>query len=509
VGRTDPGSEAWSMLHWLMVSNKPRMLAMGQEFDLAHLTETARLDEGEALAILNRLLAKGFIEERRIFPEMSFGFDHPLVLEVAYRGLLKERRRDLHRRAFEALATTAGEGCAPGVGRLAHHSHEAELWDQAVRFCRLAARRAAAQSAYQEAAALYRKALAAAAHMPAGAEQSALAIDLRIELRHVLFPAGHFAEIGDLLEQARSAAEALGDRGRLALVLMHITTHHLGAGRHRQAIDVGVRALAIADERGDSSMARDVPFHLVQASASLGDYRDAVRFARRLLDDPPDGAAGGTTTSLVRMWLAWCLAELGAFGEAHSQLEIAYRDAEGTNQPFPMLVAHLGRGLVYLRERRFEEAAACLEVALGLSERPVLRAWWGAVGSPLGRAWAALGRPEQAVGLLERVVSHTASSRGSGHALRSVHLGEAYLLAGRPDAAMQTARGALDLARSHGERGHEAYALLLTAQLALALGNEPEAIACARAAEDIAAELGMKPLQARVREVLDRTAEPR
>jgi len=34
VGRTDPGSEAWSLIHWLMVSNKPRMLALSQEFDL-------------------------------------------------------------------------------------------------------------------------------------------------------------------------------------------------------------------------------------------------------------------------------------------------------------------------------------------------------------------------------------------------------------------------------------------------------------------------------------------
>src|SRR5262245_45623499 len=34
VGRTDPGSEAWSLMHWLMISNKHRMLALGQEFDL-------------------------------------------------------------------------------------------------------------------------------------------------------------------------------------------------------------------------------------------------------------------------------------------------------------------------------------------------------------------------------------------------------------------------------------------------------------------------------------------
>jgi DNA-binding MarR family transcriptional regulator len=35
VGRTDPGSEAWSLIHWLMVDNKSRFLAIGQEFELA------------------------------------------------------------------------------------------------------------------------------------------------------------------------------------------------------------------------------------------------------------------------------------------------------------------------------------------------------------------------------------------------------------------------------------------------------------------------------------------
>ena len=34
VGWTDPASEAWSLMHWLMIANKHRMLALGQEFDL-------------------------------------------------------------------------------------------------------------------------------------------------------------------------------------------------------------------------------------------------------------------------------------------------------------------------------------------------------------------------------------------------------------------------------------------------------------------------------------------
>src|SRR5512134_1910563 len=35
IGRTDPGSEAWSLMHWMMVNNKSHFLAIGQEFELA------------------------------------------------------------------------------------------------------------------------------------------------------------------------------------------------------------------------------------------------------------------------------------------------------------------------------------------------------------------------------------------------------------------------------------------------------------------------------------------
>ncbi len=35
TGRTDPASQSWSLLHWLLIANKPRMMAITQEFDLA------------------------------------------------------------------------------------------------------------------------------------------------------------------------------------------------------------------------------------------------------------------------------------------------------------------------------------------------------------------------------------------------------------------------------------------------------------------------------------------
>jgi MarR family transcriptional regulator, organic hydroperoxide resistance regulator len=35
TGRTDPGSEAWSLLHWAMISHKQRLMAIGKEFELS------------------------------------------------------------------------------------------------------------------------------------------------------------------------------------------------------------------------------------------------------------------------------------------------------------------------------------------------------------------------------------------------------------------------------------------------------------------------------------------
>ncbi|MGH2956347.1 MAG: MarR family winged helix-turn-helix transcriptional regulator [Solirubrobacterales bacterium] len=35
TGRTDPASQAWSLMHWLMIASKARFMAINQEFDLA------------------------------------------------------------------------------------------------------------------------------------------------------------------------------------------------------------------------------------------------------------------------------------------------------------------------------------------------------------------------------------------------------------------------------------------------------------------------------------------
>ena len=82
VGRTDPGSEAWSLIHWMMVTNKQRLMAMAHEFDLApqqmialrmlgagprkmsELAQALFCDNSNVTGIVDRLEARGLVGRR-------------------------------------------------------------------------------------------------------------------------------------------------------------------------------------------------------------------------------------------------------------------------------------------------------------------------------------------------------------------------------------------------------------------------------------------------------------
>jgi hypothetical protein len=74
---------------------------------------------------------------------------------------------------------------------------------------------------------------------------------------------------------------------------------------------------------------------------------------------------------------------------------------------------------------------------------------------------------------------------------------EALLFAGDEGAARDKAERALDLARQVGERGEEAYALLVLADLAVRKGEASHAVARYAETGSLAQELGMRPLIAR------------
>jgi tetratricopeptide (TPR) repeat protein len=113
---------------------------------------------------------------------------------------------------------------------------------------------------------------------------------------------------------------------------------------------------------------------------------------------------------------------------------------------------------------------------------------------------------EQAVDLPRALALATAVGDVSPHTMANQHLGftyhdslgEAQLLAGRQEEAHALAERTLALARSHEERGHQAYALRLLGEIAVQCEPPERDLSEAhyRQALALAEELGMRPLQA-------------
>jgi class 3 adenylate cyclase/tetratricopeptide (TPR) repeat protein len=477
---------------------------VGTEVPLPLLEAIAELPEATLHHSLAHLQAAEFLYETRVFPKREYTFKHALTHEVAYGSLLQERRRTLHTRIVEAIERLYPDRAADQVERLAHHAIRGEVWDKALHYCRQAGTKAAEYSAHREAVTSFEQALGALQYLPESRGTCEQAIDIRLDLRTVLFALGEFERTRDILHQAEILAEALGDQHRLGRVATFTSQHFWLVGDHERAIASSQRALALAEALGDRGLHIMATFNLGRAYHDLGDYRRAVGFLMSSVESLEGSllrerfGQAYLPSVFSRAWLALCLAEEGAFVEGIVVGEEAVRMAETVDHPFSRIGAATGVGYLYLRKGDLHQAISLLEDALGLSQDVNTPGWFPIIASALSVAYALSGRVAEALTLLERAVKQGAMRLISHHAIRVVLFSEAYLLAGRMEDAISLAQHALEQSRAYKERGCQAWALWLLGEIAVHREPPESTLAEAhyRQALDLAEELGMRPLMA-------------
>ncbi|MGH7322120.1 MAG: AAA family ATPase [Candidatus Rokuibacteriota bacterium] len=414
---------------------------IGKDVPFALLHAIAELPEEALRQGLSGLQAGEFLHETRLFPEGEYTFKHALTHEVAYAGLLHERRRALHVRIVDALERLYPDRLAEHADRLAHHAFRGEAWGKALTYLRQTA---------------------------ASASPSSL-----------------------------DAALTGGPESPGYLWL---------TGDYDRALRAGQRELAVAASFRNFGMQVVTDFRLGQIHHSLGDYPSATEFLRRnvaaLEGDLIRERFGmaGLPAVLSRVWLAWCLAEQGAFVEGLGYAGEGLQLAEAADHPYSLILASFGLGTLFVLKGDLSEAICALERGLVLDQVESLPLLFPFVAAPLGLAYARSGRAAEALPLLEQAVEQAAAMKlMANQSLRVTWLGEAHALAGRLDAATEHARRALALSHGPGERGHQAYALRLLAET-MSDRDAPDvetAESSYRQAQALADELGMRPLVAR------------
>ena len=479
---------------------------MGKDVPFALLHDIAEVPEDTLRLGLSHLQAAEFLYETSLFPELEYTFKHALTHEVAYGGILHERRRTLHARIVEAMEQRSADRLAEQVEQLAHHARRGEVWEKALLYCQQAGTKAIARSANREAVAYFEQALEALPHLPESREQREQAIDLRFDLRSALVPFGETERIFACLQEAEQLAEALGDQHRSGRVLIYMTTAFWEMGEEERARDTGQRVFALANDLGDSSLQIMAHYSLGRVLFTLGNYHQAAELLRKNvtllkgeLSRERFGLTGLASVS-SSAHLSEPLAELGAFAEGIATGEEAIRVAEAVDHPFSRVMAYWGMGNLYLYKGDLPKAISILDQGLELCQTLNILLLFPLVASALGAAIALSGRIAEALPLLEQAVEQGTLGRHRNLYLPrwTTQLGEGYLLAGRTEAAMTEARRAFTLARDSKQRGLEAWALRLLGQLTAQ--QEPPTVEPAEAhyrqAMAIADELQMRPLLA-------------
>ncbi len=473
---------------------------IGKDVPFVLLHAVAELAEDAVHRGLAHLQAAEFLYETRLFPDPEYTFKHALTHEVTYGSLLQERRKALHARIVVAIERFYANRLTEHVERVAHHAVRGEVWEKAVTYLSQAGAKAFARWANRDAVGWFDQALSALPHLDETHATIEKAVDLRFDLRNALLPLGDTSRILDVLAEADRLAERLHDPRRTGWISAYTGLQAAQMGRSERAIEFGHRARRIAEASRDRGLTIAAKFYLGFATFNRGAYRDSLAFLEDLIGSigPEElrerfGIAGPAAV-FARIFAVTALAELGAFAEAQVRAEELLRLAEEINQPYSLGFTYFAVGMLNLRMGHFERAIRVLERGLPITQSFTFP--W--VAYCLGHAYTACGRVAEGSALLDQAIRQAESVQlFAHHSLRLAYLGQARLRAGGLGEARELTQRALDLAREHSERGHEAWVLWLLGEIESEPGLDPsKAAERYREALDTATSLEMRPLVA-------------
>ena len=474
---------------------------IGKDVPFALLQTIADSSEDDLRRALGHLQAAEFLYEASIFPDLEYTFKHALTHEVAYGSVLQDRRRRLHARIVEAIEALYPERLAEHVERLALHASRAQAWEQAIAYGRQAGLKAHARCSYAQAAKYLEEALDAVSRLSDDVRRSEAAFDVRYELASALSPLGDHPRCLALIDEALDLAHGLGDRRRIAVAASRKGNVLCLTGDPAGGLPFARDALRAAEGLDDPLLRVRLDWYLGLALQLLGDFpraidafRDAVALLPGDLLRQHPGGPGQPPGLTAQSWLAFCLAEQGAFDEALELGEQASAAAEALGLAYSIGMAAWGYAYATMLRGELSKAVTVSDRVAAICAHagiPQLVTSWSA---SLGYARVLSGDVVEGVSTLQYSRDTIANNRYM-EAQFLAWLAHGQALAGRFPEALASVHTALDLAQRGSQRGQEAWALRILGEVALLAtpGDANLAADYFRKAADLGTELRMRP----------------
>ncbi len=410
---------------------------IGREFDHELLAAVTPMSAGELHDALAKLVASGLIFRQGSVPAATYSFKHALVQDVAYDGLLKSRRLQIHGGIARALAENFKDRAKARPELLALHLTRAGLIDRAVPQWQVAARSAIASNRHRE----------ALGHVDAGlALVDRVPVELKANHEVGLLVSGaacHWVLTGYACEaaatlwaRAEALLEGVTDQRLLILALMGINICAYAGADTRKALATAERLISLGQTTSDTD-SKVVSFAAVgptlQQQGQFERCKRLLLFVVATYETDRRTGYGRINDAKVTAcsWLSWNHVTTGHLDKARHYARMAIDHATAIAQPFVLSQA------LSVAARQFAEAGDCAE-ALELCRRCIelcgtqnLPFWKGWAMVYEGIAYVRLGQHERAQARFAQAIAHLAangarSDLGHLHAWRALalaHLG--------------------------------------------------------------------------------------
>ncbi len=414
---------------------------LGQRFDYRLLRHVSELDEAALQDALRRLELGNYLRGDDDSATDQWLFCHPLVQEVVYASLLRDRRVELHRRVAQLLEKYFEDtGCQRAAAGLAHHWEAAGERERAAHWC-IRCASLLAQHDLQEDMRYLRRALRLLE--PVSEAGRALAIQVRASLLRLAGFHDLDMDMDALYEEARQLAEELGDKALLAELLISNGGRLLNRSDADRAVVNTGEAMQLAQDLADASLENRFRIPILFSYFAAGRLNDGLKVL-----DRRDGGAWhrgpiDADNMMSRGFRALILAFRGALELAQSEARAALACAEALE----VRVSWMYSNLVDIQLLRGElgDGAALARRACEYAREFGSSTFIEIAERAAAQVAMAQGEPQQAVELLERSRALIAPGAIGGQ-FATAHLGtlaHAYHVMGRQDQALHTVEEAI------------------------------------------------------------------
>jgi len=256
---------------------------IGREFLFTILSQVsggdATLEDGLSALESADLIRKGHVD-----PDLEYLFKHALTQEVAYQGLLRSKRHELHGRVAQAMERLLGERQREYAESIAYHFQNSDSPERAVPYLLIAGKKAIERYALKEAETHYASAYEILLRQSESALRDHALLDLIVEWSLLHYYTGDLPAFRRLMTEHAALLETVQDPELRGMWLVwHCFVSYCMLEFH-EAVAFVDRAIAIGEEAGSTRVLAYACTQKAWALLMIGRNLEGVGLSQKALE---------------------------------------------------------------------------------------------------------------------------------------------------------------------------------------------------------------------------------